>query len=103
MISLLILSALAQTAGAPPAQQVTVTGPEEHKICRREEVSSASRISRRRVCLTPEQWRERRGGAAAANSEDGADDLEGQTRTYSTMPTNGMSPGGTNGGTLGPR
>lgn len=79
MISLLVLSAVAQTAGTPPDQHVTVTGPEERRICRQvgADHSSATRISRRRVCRTAAEWQQAArsnpdsdGGEAAADRLD---------------------------------
>ena len=71
----LIAFALLATSATPLAAQetsgVNAQGTDERKICRRIGNSSSTRISRLRVCLTPQQWRERRGGVP----EEGEDTL----------------------------
>jgi hypothetical protein len=100
---LIAIMLAAQQQPAPPASNdVTVTGPQEQKICRRigPSNSSATRISRRRVCLTPTQWRERSGVTEDIDEE--LEVLDEQTRIHSTMPTNGFGPSA-NAGSLAPR
>jgi hypothetical protein len=69
----LALAAAAQQPTATP-NDVTVTGPAEPKVCRASgpDRSSSTRISRRRLCLTPTQWRHRERN----NTEEGADTLD---------------------------
>lgn len=74
-MQLLVAIILAAQQPAPPTgSDVTVTGPQEQKICRAggPDRSSATRISRRRICLTPTQWRQREAG----NTEEAMDTLD---------------------------
>jgi hypothetical protein len=65
-----LVAAVGQESG------VTVSAPKQ--ICRRMEVpASGSRISRRRVCMTAAQWRER----TAAPTDDAEDELEVHSRS----------------------
>jgi hypothetical protein len=66
--------AAAQQAAPPPENDVTVTAPTETRVCRAAgpDRSSATRISRRRICLTPTQWRQRN----ESNVEEAADTLD---------------------------
>jgi hypothetical protein len=79
VIALLLV---AQNPAPESDSNVTVTAPNEAKICRSTgaDRSSASRISRRRVCLTPTQWRQRE----RDNTEDAADTLDVQNPGLST-------------------
>lgn len=95
MMILFAFALLAQASPAPqPESQVTVTGPEERRICRQvgPQRSSASRIARRRVCRTATQWREvARNDPASDGGEAGADDLEVITRT-GAIRNGGLAP-----------
>ena len=94
MKALLATAFLATSAPAFAAQEsnVTVTGPQEPKICRRvgPSNSSATRISHRRVCLTQQQWRERAGGTN--NTEEAADTLDVQNPGNATGVPNAEIP-----------
>jgi hypothetical protein len=53
---------LAQNGGLDVSGNVSTTDSAndgEHRICRRVEADSRSRMSTRRLCLTPAQWRDR--------------------------------------------
>jgi hypothetical protein len=67
----LVVTAVPVVATASQGGDVTVEAPKQ--VCRRMEVpASGSRISRRRVCMTAAQWRERSG----ATTDDAEDQLD---------------------------
>jgi len=100
MMSAFLLAVLASSGSVEAAQgqQVTVTAPEARKICRRVEVSSATRIARRRLCLTTQQWRQRNGNTV----EEGADTLDVLSPGNAIEVPN-TSGGRTISGGMGPR
>jgi hypothetical protein len=74
-----VVSALGQESG------VVVNAPKQ--VCRRMEVpASGSRISRRRVCMTAAQWRQR--------SEDSAGDIEDELDVVSRADPAHTAPNG---------
>jgi len=103
MTSAFLLAILASSGSVEAAQdqQVTVTAPEARKICRRVEVSSATRIARRRLCLTTQQWRQRNGDTV----EEGADTLDVLSPGLSMDVPNSQGAGtrGRSAGGMGPR
>jgi hypothetical protein len=67
----LVVTAVPVVSAASQESGVTVNAPKQ--VCRRMEVpASGSRISRRRVCMTAAQWRERSG----ASTDDAEDELD---------------------------
>jgi hypothetical protein len=67
----LVVTAVPVVAAASQDSGVTVEAPKQ--VCRRMEVpASGSRISRRRVCMTAAQWRER----SPASTDDAEDQLD---------------------------
>jgi hypothetical protein len=97
IVAALVVTGAPVIAMASAQEGVTVEAPKQ--VCRRMEVPmSGSRISRRRVCTTAEQWR------ARAASGDGAttDDAEGMLDVIGRANPAYRSPNGFSGGG-GPR
>ena len=57
ILSLFALAVAAQPA--PSAAPEVAAAPKEKKICR-SEVDTGTRVNRRRICATKQQWEERR-------------------------------------------
>ena len=64
-------------------EEETAQPKQERQVCRRIDVASETRVSRRRVCMTAAQWR-----ARSDISTDEAEEAMGvKTRQFSNLPT----------------
>ena len=80
-----VVTGVPMVAAVGQESGVVVNAPKQ--ICRRMEVpASGSRISRRRVCMTAAQWRQR--------SEDSAGDIEDELDVVSRADPSHSAPNG---------
>ena len=72
IVAALVLTSVPVVAvvAAENQEQASDTTKQERQICRRVDIASQTRVSRRRVCMTAAQWRARSDGSTDDTAEE---------------------------------